>query len=106
MRRVFSLVLFVCLSATACNPTTSEITADDPGPSTSAAAEPTPSAGTFNDPSAGPDRASDEPRQVPPLDLPATAPGTDAAAAALIDDLDQLHHACTTVRRGAVAGPP
>jgi len=90
MRRVLLLVLLMCLSATACNPTTSEITADDPGPSTATAAEPTPSAETFNDPSAGPDRASDEPRQVPPLDLPARAPGTDAAAAALIDDLDRF----------------
>ena len=41
----------------------------------------------FNDPTAGPDRDPDEPRQVPPLVLPSSAPGTDEAAAELLEDL-------------------
>lgn len=44
----------------------------------------------LNDPTAGPDRAPDEPREVPPLVLPPTAPGSDEAARALIDELDRF----------------
>jgi len=96
------LVLAVILGACRSNAST-ETTADDPGATT-----PAPSAqddgdggrdedggddedvdGPFDDPSAGGDRAPDEPRTVPPLQLPATAPGTNEAAEALLDELDQ-----------------
>jgi len=80
-----------------CTPSSSEISGDDPGavtpePTTATTDEPAEQSpgGGFDDPSAGPDRASDEPRDVPPLNLPAVAPGTDQAAADLLDDLDRF----------------
>lgn len=77
------LLLAACRSSA---PT--ETTADDPGAST-AVPEPEPG-GSFDDPSAGPDRAPDEPREVPPLTLPSSAPGADEAAQALIEGLDRF----------------
>ena len=88
--RCFSLLLVLLLGGAACTPTTSEVTSDEPvgiTPEVPAPASPGPS---FDDPSAGPDRATDEPRQVPPLDFPAVAPGTDAAADELLDELDRF----------------
>jgi len=81
------------LLATGCSSTTTDISADDPGAVTPA---PSPSAsgpdgeGGFDDPTAGPDREPDEPREVPPLNLPTTAPGTAAAADALVAELDRF----------------
>ena len=99
MRRCLHLVcmlVLTTLAVAACTPQSTEIGGDDPGAVTP---EPSPSdpdpdpdeaPGGFEDPSAGRDRATDEPRQVPPLDLPAVAPGSDQAAADLLADLDRF----------------
>ena len=94
MRRLLLILLCVVLGATACRSSaTTESTANDPGATTPVPTAPSAvddGGGDFTDPSAGPDRDPSEPRVVPPLDLPATAPGTDAAAQALVDDLDRF----------------
>jgi hypothetical protein len=95
MRRIITLLFVATLVAASCTPTTTEIGSDDPGAVTppadpTEAAKPEPDSRDFDDPSAGPDRSPAEPRQVPPLILPATAPGTDQAAAALLEDLDRF----------------
>ncbi len=114
-KAAFVLFAIVLLTASCIGGSTTQSTADDPGAVTPiptatdvpAAGDPDsgpadvpdedpvePDADTddpaFNDPTAGPDRAPDEPRIVPPLELPATAPGTDAAAAALLEDLERF----------------
>jgi len=95
---LFALVLVLGVGCTSA----AEIGADQPSAVTPAPGEAPPAAapdaddgdgdegGTFNDPSAGPDRAPDEPRIVPPLVLPSTAPGTDQAAAELLEALDRF----------------
>lgn len=104
-RKIVTAAVSLMLLITSCS-ATSEIGADDPGtttptadrpeappnpePDEDAATNPGDEGGAFDDPTAGPDRAPDEPRIVPPLVLPAAAPGTDAAAAELIEDLERL----------------
>jgi hypothetical protein len=84
MRRIITLLFVATLVAASCTPTTTKIGSDDPGaitpppdPTEAAEPEPEPDSDGFDDPSAGPDRSPAEPRRVPPLVLPATAPGTD-----------------------------
>jgi len=100
--RALVLVVVLLLASSCRSAAPTETTADDPGAvtpvptATSAPGDPPDTeteseSGTgFNDPSAGPDRAPDEPRIVPPLVLPSTAPGTDEAANALIEELDRF----------------
>jgi len=79
-------MLAVCtLLCAACRSTAVPEAQEAPTPVAVADDEP-----SFDDPGAGPDRAADEPRQVPPLQLPATAPGTAEAAQALIVDLERF----------------
>ncbi len=95
MRRIINLLFVAALVAASCTPTTTEIGSDDPDAVTPPAAsvepaEPQTDSGEFNDPAVGPERSPDEPRQVPPLVLSTTAPGTDQAAAELLEDLDRF----------------
>ena len=84
----------LALATAGCPNNTRQSTADDPGAVTPVptATAPAPEDGgsPFDDPTAGPDRAPDEPRIVPPLELPSAAPGSDEAAAALIEDLERF----------------
>lgn len=109
--KILPMVALIALFAVACTSESTEIGGDDPGavtpePTTADpnTADPGPSEtpGDFNDPSAGPDRAPDEPREVPPLDLPATAPGSDQAAVELFAELDRF---LTNDQRGDVPWP-
>ena len=80
----------VCFLSSACAGAPTEVTADEPEAITPETGEATAPANGFNDPSADADRAPDEPRQVPRLVLPTMAPGSDAAAEALLDDLERF----------------
>ncbi len=89
--KLVMIILTVCVLVSACTPTTTAVGADEietATPDSSSAQATPPAAG--NEFNAGPDRAPDEPRIVPPLELPSTAPGTDAAAVALLDNLDRF----------------
>lgn len=99
MSRCTYLLALLLLVASACTSSTTQVSDDTPDgvtpeptelpPATEAPIEQDPDP-EFNDPSAGPDRAPDEPREVPALDLPAIAPGSDEAAAELLDELDRF----------------
>jgi hypothetical protein len=92
MRRIIALLFVAAVVAPSCTPTTTEVGTDiaDAVTPPAEAAEPQPSSGNFNDPSGSPERSPDGPRQVPPLALPAAAPGTDQAAAELLEGLDRF----------------
>jgi len=94
---MLGLIVTSCITQTETGTTTDEAaggpTAEDLGGQTETddrgtdGDEPIPD---FNDPSAGPDRAPNEPRQVPPFSLPSSAPGTDEATAALFESLQRF----------------
>ena len=92
--RCAAALVALTLATTGCPSNTTQSTADDPGAVTPAPTTTAPTTeeegGSFDDPTAGPDRAPDEPRVVPPLELPSAAPGTDEAAAALIEELERF----------------
>lgn len=83
--RVVATVMLLVLVASAC---TGGGSSDPSSTRDSSTATP----GPTSDTGAGgsPDGNQDEPRIVPPLELPATAPGSDEAAAALVDDLERF----------------
>ena len=101
MRRLLLSLVVLVFVAGACRSTSTEISADDPG-----ALTPTPQSqatpGTDDVPDATDPGSNDpaptdpqnpggaEPRIVPPLELPTSAPGSDQAAEALLEELDRF----------------